>query len=65
MKNIVLYAKGEYTLLARVNKENKVHEYVVAWLLEENGTWSSGAYVNDLQVAMQILEDKVSGEFWR
>ena len=65
MKNIVLYAKGEYTLLARVNKENKVHEYVIAWLLEENGTWASGTYVNDLQVAMQILEDKVSGEFWR
>ena len=65
MKNIVLYAKGEYTLLARVDKENKVYEYVVAWLLEEDGTWASGTYVIDLQVAMQILEDKVSGEFWR
>ena len=64
MTNIVLYTKEEYTLLARV-KENKVYEYVVAWLLEENGTWASGTYVNDLQVAMKILENKVSGEFWK
>lgn len=58
MKNILLqkYPSIDYALLARVRKDDTVHEYVAAWgYNDETKSWSQGHYFVDLDGAMEYI----------
>ena len=63
MKKILLTQKGDYSLFARLTKDNQVIEYVVAWLYDINSdSWSQGHYIKDLQYAIEFFNERTQEE---
>lgn len=60
MRNLILKDNGDYTLIARVKEDDTVHEYVVAWNFQADGTWGQGHYFSELSDAMMFMETKMS-----
>ena len=59
MKKILLKQKDDYSLFARLTKDNKVHEYVIAWVYdEESDSWCQGIYVDDIEKAIEIFKER-------
>lgn len=62
MKNIVLNAwkSIDYTLIARVNDNGEVHEFVAAYAYDEtDGTWCQGHYFEKMNDAMAYINGLV------
>ena len=59
MKNIILKKEGNYTLIARVDEQNAVYGYVVAYCYDsDDNTWAQGTYFETLDNAMEDLQKK-------
>lgn len=57
MKSMVMKKDGDYTLVARVNEDGTIHEYVVAWCYDEcDDTWAQGHYFSDIVDAVCYMD---------
>lgn len=57
MRNIVMkrYPPINYVLIARVQDDDSVYEYVAAFNYDEDGTWGQGHYFHELDYAIAYL----------
>ena len=61
MKTVVLseYPACNYTLLARINDRDEVHEFVAAFMYDKDSkTWGQGHYFSTLESAYGYIAEK-------
>lgn len=61
MRNVVMkyYPSIDYVLIARVQDDDSVYEYVAAFNYDdEDGTWAQGHYFSELDNAIEYLNEK-------
>jgi hypothetical protein len=59
MRKMLLEEKGDYSLFARLNKDDSIREYVVAWAYDkESDSWGQGFYITNLASALEFFKEK-------